>query len=88
MLLVVKMKHHTIFILQNKLLKNCRFYLECFSSSKTLEYHVKNCLEIIHTKSVLLLKEDEHVNFQNFKRKAPFISYRDFECVLKTNSHV
>ena len=54
------------------------------SSSKVLEFHVKNCLVIYHTKSVLLPEENEYVNFQNWKRliKTPSIIYGDFECVL------
>ena len=45
----------------------CRYYLQCFSSSKVLECYFKNCLAINHTKSVLL---PEYVDFQNCKRLA------------------
>ena len=38
-----------------------------FSDSRVSECHVKNCLEINHTKSVLLSEESEYVNFQNSK---------------------
>ena len=46
-----------------------------FSSSRILECHVEYFISINHTKSVLLTEENEHVNFQNFKRLtiAPFI---------------
>ena len=49
-----------------------------------LECHVKNRPAINHTKSVLLLEENEYVNFQNFERLIiePFITYGNFECVL------
>ena len=52
--------------------------------SRVLESHVKSCLIISHTKSVLLPEENKYVNFQNFERltKASFIIYGDFECVL------
>ena len=45
---------------------------------------MKNCIVIHYTKSVLLLEENEHVDFQNFKRliKAPFIISGDFKCAL------
>ena len=58
--------------------------LKCFSSSRILECHVKNCLAINHVKSVLLPEENEYVNFQNVKRltKALFIIYGDFKYVL------
>ena len=46
----------------------CQYCLQCFSISKVLECHVKNCLAINHTKSVLLPDEGELVNFQNLKR--------------------
>ena len=53
-----------------------------------LECHVKNCLAINHTKSVLLLEENEYVGFQNFKRlvKAPFKVHGNFECVLTSSA--
>ena len=46
--------------------------------------HIKDYLEIIHTKSVLLPEENECVNFQNFKRlkNALLIIYGDFKCIL------
>ena len=49
----------------------CRCCLQCFSNSR--ECHIKNCLAIHHTKSVLLPEENDYVNFQNSKRlaKAP-----------------
>ena len=45
---------------------------------------LKDWLEIILTISVLLPKENEYVNLQNFKRlkKATFKIYGDFECML------
>ena len=46
----------------------CQYCLQCFSSSKVLECHTKNCLTIYHTKSVLLPEEGAYINFQNFKR--------------------
>ena len=62
----------------------CWYCLQCFSKSKVLDCHVKYCLAINPTKSVLIPQENEYVNFQNFNRstKAPFIIYGDFECVL------
>ena len=71
---VMKMKHHTVFILQNKFLKSMLIYyyyqiyynlycLQCFPRSRVLECHVKNYLTINHTKQVLLSEEGEHVNF-------------------------
>ena len=61
----------------------CRYCLQCFSSSRVIECHVKYCLAINHKKSDLLPEEAKHVNFQNSKRltKAPFITYGGFECV-------
>ena len=46
-------------------------------SSRILECHVEYFISINHTKSVLLTEENEHVDFQNFKRLtiAPFIIY-------------
>ena len=79
MYLFMKMKHHTVFILQNQ-----QSILVLFPSSRVLECHLKNCLAINHAKSVLLPEENGDIDFQNFKRlaKAPFIIYCDFECVL------
>ena len=93
MYLVMKMKYHAVFILQNKLLKNiliyyyywnlkiptvlikeidrfmtnktkyhgkkhfCWYCLQCFSSSRVLECHVKNCLVINHKNQFCFLKE-------------------------------
>ena len=37
----------------------CRYYLQCFSGSKVLEFHVKNCLAFNYTKLVLLPEENE-----------------------------
>ena len=45
----------------------CRYYLQCFSSSKVLECRTKNCLAINHKKSVLTSEEDPHINFKNLK---------------------
>ena len=39
----------------------CRYCLQCFSTSRVLEYHVNSCLEINHTKSVLLPEENENI---------------------------
>ena len=60
------------------------YCLQCFSSAEVLEFHVKNCIVIDYTKSVLLPEENEYVDFQNFKRliKTPFIIYGDFKCAL------
>ena len=59
----------------------CQYYLQYFSSSKVLECHVKNCLAINHTKSVLTPEEGQYINFQNFKTliKAPLMILGDFE---------
>ena len=58
--------------------------MQWFSSSRVLECHVKHCLAINHTKSVLLLEKNQYVNFQNFKRlaTAPFVTNCDLESVL------
>ena len=45
---------------------SCRYCLQCFSSSRVLEYLVKNCLSSNHM--VLLPEENKYINFQNFKR--------------------
>ena len=42
----------------------CRYCLQCFSSSKVLECHVKHCLAINHKKSVLLPEEGQYINFE------------------------
>ena len=49
-----------------------------------LKCHVRLCLVINHTKSILFAEEDEYVHFQNFKRsvKALVLICSDFECVL------
>ena len=62
----------------------CWYCWKCISKSKVLELHVKICLVISHTKSVLLSEEGQYENFQIFKRftKAPFIMYGNFEYVL------
>ena len=62
----------------------CWYCLQCFSSSKLLEWHVRNCLPINHTKSVFLPEEGQYLVFWIFRRliKAPFIIYADVECVL------
>ena len=61
-----------------------RHFLQCFSSSKVLSCHTKNCLEINQTKSGLIPEESAYINFQNFKRltEAPVIIRGNFECVL------
>ena len=62
----------------------CLYFLQCFSSSKISECHVRNFLVISHIKSVLLPEEGEYVNFQNLERliEARFIIYDDFEYFL------
>ena len=57
-----------------------QYCFQCFSSSRVLESHVRNCLVITHTKSVLIPEENEWVNFWNFERltKAPLIIYGNF----------
>ena len=57
---------------------------QCFSSSRVLECHVKNCLAINYTNSVLLPLENKYVSFQSFKRliKALFITNFNFEFIL------
>ena len=62
----------------------CWYSLQCFSSLRILECHIKSILAINHTKSVLLPEENQYINFQNFKRlaKALFQMYGDVECVL------
>ena len=45
-----------------------QYCLQCFSSSKVLEYHAENWQEINHTKWVLLPEDSQYVNFQYFKR--------------------
>ena len=37
--------------------------LTCFSSSKVLEFHTKNCRAINHIKSVLLTEEGAEISF-------------------------
>ena len=66
-----------------------RYWLQYFYSSKVLKCHVKNCLAISRTKSVLLPEEGQYVNFQNFKRltKSPFIIHGDFERVLISSTN-
>ena len=90
MFLVMRIKLHTVFILQNKLLKNMMIYyyyrilkiliMSYFSGSKVSECHVKTFLAINPKKSVLFPEENEYVNFRHFKRliKAPIILYDDF----------
>ena len=38
----------------------CSYCLQCFTISKVLEYHVKDCLAINGAKSVLLPEEGEY----------------------------
>ena len=59
-----------------------------FSSSRILECHVEYFISINHTKSVLLTEENEHVNFQNFKRLtiAPFIIYAIYNNTTSCNN--
>ena len=59
-----------------------------FSSSRILECHVEYFISINHTKSVLLTEENEHVNFQNFKRLtiAPFIIYTIYNNTTSCNN--
>ena len=61
-----------------------QYYLQCFSRSKVLECHTKNCLVISCTKSVLFTVGRASISCQNFKRsaKAPFLTFDNFECVL------
>ena len=59
----------------------CQHCLQCLSNSKVT---FKKGLAINHTKSVLLLEENEYINFQSFQRleKKPFTIYCDYECTL------
>ena len=41
----------------------CRYCLQCFYSSRVLEYHVKNCLAINHAESILLSEENKYFSF-------------------------
>ena len=58
----------------------CRDCLQRFSSSRVLECHIADYLRINHKILVLLLEENECVNFQNFEKltKALFIIYCDW----------
>ena len=39
--------------------QNCQYFIQCFSCSRVLECHLKNCLAINYTQSVLLSEENE-----------------------------
>ena len=47
---------------------------------RVLECHVKNCLAIYYTESVLIPEENECINLQSVRRltKAPFIIHFNF----------
>ena len=62
----------------------CKSCLQCFSSEDVLNEHKKDCLLINGGQNVKL--EKGFTEFKNFNRKipAPFKSYADFECLLKS----
>ena len=59
-----------------------------FLAQKILECHVEYFISINDTKSVLLTEENEHVNFQNFKRLtiSPFIIYTIYNNTTSCNN--
>ena len=61
----------------------CVYYLQCFSSEKTLIKHKENCL-IINGKQSIKLKSGS-IKFKNYFKKlaTPSKSYADFESLLK-----
>ena len=64
----------------------CMYYLQCFSSEKYQEEHVKNCMIINGKQTINMPKEGENIlKFINFHKQlpVPFVIYADFEAITK-----
>ena len=64
----------------------CMYYLQCFSSERTLANHVNNCLTINGTQAINMPKQGENIlKFNNFHKQLPvrFVIYADFEAITK-----
>ena len=62
----------------------CKSCLQCFSSEKVLEDHIKDYLIINGGQNAKL--EKGFIEFKNFNKQipVPFKIYADFECLLKS----
>jgi hypothetical protein len=67
----------------------CMHCLQCFTPTRILEKHKKDCIEVNGKQTVTMPKKDSFVELKNYHRQlpVPFTIYADFEAILeKTDS--